>query len=1074
MVGSPQGGRNVTRLEQLRGDCEDIASATTGQGLVKRANGKWGPEDVGGGSGIPIAGTPGDGDMLVYDASNTTYRPRPSGVPVYSVTDPITYTPPGGGSARMVRAARTNKQTTATINVGSNPNSASLASADGFAVGYGIYFPGAGAAHGLSVPGAPSVSTRGTAGATSRDYRLRVLSGDGGWTDCGTITTLTTGNATLSTTDYDIMFWAQVSGARAYAVYGVDTTDANHYLLAIVHGQPTALAIQFDAAGYTNAIDSDIGKTVVQGTHDGVLLGFDNTARIWWVDPTVWNTDTFNGSGAAVTITTGTGAGTQTSAATNAIYWANYGAAAAAVRFKHLGRRNSAETYIGELMLYPLSTSGNFYRCVRTMEDKTTASSPPTFNTTLGGETTDGNVVWRRVDECVPIAATAGAANNALTTHITELSGTTATLADAATASVTGGRAMHDDLGAVQAWNAKLVASGAVSAVLSFVGCHDIDVRPGTPLDDGVGNDARWNVTANGANDYLFSLFKLSHSSKSSLEIEWWAHGATIWHAWTDTPSRLVDDSANAALTDVRHCIEINGSAFTMRGGRYIYAPSGATPMEHGDAWNWVFFTAGAITARAPHFYVVSLLAWPRLTNHGDEYSAEQGEVWDGCYATYGGAGHDGAWYTPGGWWNKTVCEGIRFDRSLGIYHDDNTFETSLWINGCTFKKFLQNGIRIRMGSFYFTMNQCFDFENLIDSGGNEGFFAHNRFERCAITLDSLSRLHFVNNTVIDGTISLTAASLYCNFNKFELTASYAPSTTTTLVQLAGASVCGEYIGNQLDLTAYTPGTSVRDWLLQGSGNWKVCKNAHRSESVFTFRSTCTGTVLYEGNDVSTTFTGPSPITPCAGNGSYIFRDNIWTGGSASQPMLIQAGTRVVMDNDRLVTCNLSVAAISGTFEMRNCKLPSATASVFAKTGSVLVDNEFAVAPTLTGMTGLRRRGNTIAGSRVQTVTALAANTNNLLVGICDILLLTTNGTNNYDLTGLAGLAEGEIVQLLNGEASGSDVITFKHRVTSSAGNQLSLAGGVDYGADPGDSLTVQVLTAGGATYYREIGRSAA
>lgn len=64
--------------------------------------------------------------------------------------------------------------------------------------------------------------------------------------------------------------------------------------------------LSFNASGYTNAVTSDIGKTVVSGANSGKLVDYDNSRRVWKVrSPGVtW------GNSLAVTITSGTGAGT--------------------------------------------------------------------------------------------------------------------------------------------------------------------------------------------------------------------------------------------------------------------------------------------------------------------------------------------------------------------------------------------------------------------------------------------------------------------------------------------------------------------------------------------------------------------------------------------------------------------------------------------------------------------------------------------------------------------------------------------------------------------------------------------
>lgn len=76
--------------------------------------------------------------------------------------------------------------------------------------------------------------------------------------------------------------------------------------------------LTFQAGGYVSAIATDIGKTVVAGATNGILLGFDNAARRWVVrrgTGTSWT--------GAVTITGGTGAGTITASVTGEWLFSN-------------------------------------------------------------------------------------------------------------------------------------------------------------------------------------------------------------------------------------------------------------------------------------------------------------------------------------------------------------------------------------------------------------------------------------------------------------------------------------------------------------------------------------------------------------------------------------------------------------------------------------------------------------------------------------------------------------------------------------------------------------------------------
>jgi hypothetical protein len=71
------------------------------------------------------------------------------------------------------------------------------------------------------------------------------------------------------------------------------------------------LLLNFAAGGYTNAVTSDLSKTVVgtTTTHSGELVAYNNTTRQWLVIPTGAG-DVFNNGSEAITITAGTGAGT--------------------------------------------------------------------------------------------------------------------------------------------------------------------------------------------------------------------------------------------------------------------------------------------------------------------------------------------------------------------------------------------------------------------------------------------------------------------------------------------------------------------------------------------------------------------------------------------------------------------------------------------------------------------------------------------------------------------------------------------------------------------------------------------
>jgi len=83
----------------------------------------------------------------------------------------------------------------------------------------------------LSTPGAPTVTPTGTTGSTHYGYRIAARSANG-TTLAGTEGTTTTGNATLSGTNYNALAWTAVPGAVSYDIYG-RTTGAELFMVNV-------------------------------------------------------------------------------------------------------------------------------------------------------------------------------------------------------------------------------------------------------------------------------------------------------------------------------------------------------------------------------------------------------------------------------------------------------------------------------------------------------------------------------------------------------------------------------------------------------------------------------------------------------------------------------------------------------------------------------------------------------------------------------------------------------------------------------------------------------------------------
>lgn len=107
-----------------------------------------------------------------------------------------------------------------TGNINASSNILTLSSAIDFKNGQGIAIAGAGASCSLTTPNAPTVNPQGTTGTTTYQYQVVAMDGKGGYTAASPVTTITNGNATLSSTNYNNIQWTPVTGAVAYIVYG--------------------------------------------------------------------------------------------------------------------------------------------------------------------------------------------------------------------------------------------------------------------------------------------------------------------------------------------------------------------------------------------------------------------------------------------------------------------------------------------------------------------------------------------------------------------------------------------------------------------------------------------------------------------------------------------------------------------------------------------------------------------------------------------------------------------------------------------------------------------------------------
>jgi hypothetical protein len=153
----------------------------------------------------------------------------------------------------------------------------------------------------LANPGAPTVTNVGTTGAATWTYKIVAKQLDGSNTAAGAAGSTTTGNATLTTSNYNHLAWTAVTGAASYDIYRTahGTTPSTNGKLATV----TAPIVTYDdkaAAGNgasapiinsTGTMPDATGEISIDATRRQLLVRIPASnpplyyAMVDWSDP---------------------------------------------------------------------------------------------------------------------------------------------------------------------------------------------------------------------------------------------------------------------------------------------------------------------------------------------------------------------------------------------------------------------------------------------------------------------------------------------------------------------------------------------------------------------------------------------------------------------------------------------------------------------------------------------------------------------------------------------------------------------------------------------------------------------
>lgn len=885
-------------------------------------------------------------------------------------------------------------------------------------------------------------------GSTTYEAQVACGSGNGGCTAASSAGQTTTGNATIDGVTHLVLLMDMISGEHGRAIYGFGTS--NRFLQTMIPSVANCRKFVADAGGYTNLNPGDLGRTLVQGTHDGIVIAYDNATRTIWVEPTSFDADTYPG-GAAVswTITGGTGAGTQTSASTLAIYY-RYRGSVSATPNKTLERRSSTEYFPGDLYMSPFSASGNLYRVHRIFDTWKSASSAPTYATTLGALTLDGLIEVRRENIAYPVTPPGSQINDGLFTYITDLSGTTATFADAAVASVTAGTIFPDDTDSLQATWTEANAHHAAAGDMLITG--ECPIVSGMMY--GASTDARWGSPTGGGLDQwaLFDFTELS-GAKSS-QRRWVGQGGAriTWYPLDGSSYITSSDGevTNYALFRLAHgSVDIRDIEFRHAPLAEPHLEKGERNQSTGSAFNnenlLICDSSVNMQVSGPRFFNCGVHGFARLYNMLGSVNYGFDELLDNCFISGGGSDGDGIIYTNGGLFRNCVVIGTGFTRSLCFYQDTNVFTTPLRIEGGFYRGWRKNGLaRVRYHDFYCGGGVIIqDCVKIYGSDNPDGWTVRDaHLIRTSLEPNGADQVTIDNVWMEDGTLTLaSSAGVRIHNLRAYVTASQTRFTGTTVL----CTITG---GSDISISQ-----SRFESLNNGSVQFRGLSLSGVSTGAVRFTDTDFIGMHSLGAVVASTFSAHLDTKGCLfqgatgpeahqftlnAAGTWKSVDDRFVATTTSNEVAFNGGARIELVNPT-ITGKLSIeSGITGPFIIKGGDSSSSSAAAIGDPIE-LIEHNFAVAPTIS-VAGVYTRGCTVAGSHIASPSALASGTtDNYQLPVTDYVRLDPNASNSV-LGGLVAFAGGTEKTLINVDAGAATFSLDDDGAGSTAANRYTFA----------------------------------
>lgn len=122
----------------------------------------------------------------------------------------------------------------------------------------------------VTTPAAPVITNQGTAGAATWTYKIVAKQSDGSYSAASAAGSTTTGNATLTGSNFNRITWAAVEGADSYDIYRT-----------VAGTSPTSLGKIGNTTGVTfddTGLAGDAGTPPATGVDNVILFGSDGSS----------------------------------------------------------------------------------------------------------------------------------------------------------------------------------------------------------------------------------------------------------------------------------------------------------------------------------------------------------------------------------------------------------------------------------------------------------------------------------------------------------------------------------------------------------------------------------------------------------------------------------------------------------------------------------------------------------------------------------------------------------------------------------------------------------------------------